>query len=488
MTRRLFGLMFGALLIGAPVALGQPAGSPPAIRPNIVLLVLDDQDAFSPFWEAMPQTAALIRDRGVTFNRAFAPTPICTPGRVSILSGQLAHNTGVFTLTGPSGVSNYFGDAVRAFPVFLTELGYYNAFIGKTWRGGGGADPGWHAWWAFGGDNMHAGYDYFVVEQFLGQRARSYPGGQYSTDWMADRAEALLEVLGGAPVPFCLMLNPIAPHLPLPPARRHERFARAVWGNRMPRSPNFNEQDVSEKPSWLRLSAGTRSGAVPYANAEYYKRMGSLIAVDEMMGRIGRVLASQGRLENTVFIITSDNGYNLGAHRLIHKMAPYEESIRVPLVISGPGIASNTEIDRIVGIHDLAPTLIELAGGTAPEFMDGKSLVPFLREGENDASPTWRNALVTEYNTGGVRPGHNPGGSIGPGYNLDIPTYRSIRTDSFKYVFWPQTGEEELYLLDWDPYELYNLMALDPVNFGVLRDILRFQMIVQLSGAGPTSP
>jgi len=119
---------------------------------------------------------------------------------------------------------------------------------------------------------------------------------------------------------------------------------------------------------------------VPYARQEYHKRMGSLLAVDEMMGRIRSVLVSQGRWDKTIVVVTSDNGYNLGAHRLIHKMAPYEESIRIPLYIAGPGI-SGGEVGKIVGLHDLAPTFLQLAGGQVPSYIDGKSLLPFLTTG-----------------------------------------------------------------------------------------------------------
>jgi arylsulfatase A-like enzyme len=237
-------------------------------------------------------------------------------------------------------------------------------------------------------------------------------------------------------------------------------LGRARWGNALPARPNYNEQDVSDKSAWLRDTAAVRSAAVPYANGEYYKRMGSLMAVDEMMARVAQILIAQGKWPNTVVIITSDNGYNLGAHRLIHKMAPYEESLRVPLVVAGPGVARG-QVGRIVGLHDLAPTLIQLAGGVPPGDLDGRSLVPFLRHGAAAPVP-WRGALVTEYDGGWVHPGDNPGGAMAAGFNLDIPTYRSVRTDTRKYILWTSTGEEEVYDLAGDPFELNNLVRTDP--------------------------
>jgi arylsulfatase A-like enzyme len=200
--------------------------------------------------------------------------------------------------------------------------------------------------------------------------------------------------------------------------------------------------------------------------------MGSLLAVDEMMARVKGVLAGQGKWDNTIVFVTSDNGYNLGAHRLIHKMAPYEESIRVPLYVAGPGVASG-EITRMVGLHDLGPTFLQLAGGAAPPSMDGKPLGAFLSSGSDSAVPDWRTVLLTEYDTGGVHPGFNPGGAMEIGWDLDIPTYRSVRTDSYKYIVWLATGEEEVYDLVHDPDELNNLTRTNREGVGPLLNQLR---------------
>jgi arylsulfatase A-like enzyme len=258
------------------------------------------------------------------------------------------------------------------------------------------------------------------------------------------------------------------------------------WGSTLPTRPNYNERDVSDKSSWLRGTASVRSAAVPYAGSEYYKRMGSLLAVDEMMARVIQILSAQDKWSNTVVVVTSDNGYNLGSHRLIHKMAPYEESLRVPLAIAGPSVLTGT-VSQIVGLHDLAPTLIELTGGTPPGNVDGRSLVPFLRQGS--AAPiTWRHALVTEYDGGWVHPDYNPGGAMAAGFELDIPTYRSLRTDNQKYILWLGTGEEEVYDLVGDPYELDNLVRTNPARAGAMLVGLRplFQQLIGCSnGACP---
>jgi N-acetylglucosamine-6-sulfatase len=226
---------------------------------------------------------------------------------------------------------------------------------------------------------------------------------------------------------------------------------------------------------------------VPYAEWEYYKRMGSLLAVDDMMTRIQDVLVAQGKWNNTIIVVTSDNGYNLGSHRLIHKMAPYEESIRVPLYIAGPGIAKS-QINSLVGLHDLAPTFIEIAGGEPPGYIDGKSLVPFLAGGSDAAAPNWRTSLVTEYDTGGVHAGFNPGGAMRVGWELDIPTYRSVRTQNLKYIHWVASGEEEVYDLNADPYELTNLTRTNKAEAGALLPMLRGLLASEMHCSGGNCP
>jgi arylsulfatase A-like enzyme len=255
-------------------------------------------------------------------------------------------------------------------------------------------------------------------------------------------------------------------------------YAKSKWGNALPIRTNYNEPDVSDKSRWLRSTAAVRSEAVPYANEEYYKRMGSLMAVDELVARLARTLQAQGKWSNTVVIVTSDNGYNLGSHRLIHKMAPYEESIRIPMVFAGPGVAHG-QVSQIVGLHDIAPTLIQLAGGSPPGDLDGRSLVPFMHHGASAAIP-WRSAIVTEYDGGFVGIGYNPGGTMAAGFALDIPTYRSLRTDTKKYIYWTATGEEEVYDLASDPFELNNLVRTNPSQGRALLSNLRplFQSLI----------
>jgi N-acetylglucosamine-6-sulfatase len=190
-----------------------------------------------------------------------------------------------------------------------------------------------------------------------------------------------------------------------------------------------------------------------------------LYAVDDMVSQIVATLDERGELDNTWIIFTSDNGYNLGAHRLIHKMAPYEESIRVPLVIAGPGVNTQLQGKSLAQItleSDYAPTIADIAGVATPADVDGRSLLPLLR-GEKVVS--WRNDMLLQYVTAGAA---NGVGAELPAWffvmlGQDIPGYRALRSATHLYVEWytdPRIPHEyELYDLASDPFQLTNLLA-----------------------------
>lgn len=459
------------------------------LRPNIVFILADDLDSTtSPFWDAMPQTAALLRDRGVNFTNAFAPTPICCPARSSILTGKYGHNTGVLTNGGDQGGWETFvrnGNEERTAAVYLKNAGYKTALIGKYLNGIENnptyVPPGWSEWNAFVDNISYTGYNYQINENGTvvqygnnqNDTAGTYQGtynGDYATDVVGRKAvDFIYRAEANDAQPFFLYTTPTAPHLPLPPAPRH---ADNPYTNSLaPRKPNYNEADISDKPLWLTSSGDLRSTIVnSWNDRDYRNRMGSLYALDEMIAAIYKSLEANGELNNTIFVFTSDNGYNLGAHRLIHKMAPYEESIKVPLVISGAGITTRTE-NRITLEIDFAPTFLQLAGLSVPsdtntlDYMDGRSLAPLLR-GQQPGN--WRNDLLLQYVTGGAANGI--GAELPPGFNVlvtgqEIPTYKAVRTPNYTYVEWydderfTNFQDAELYDLGSDPFQLNNLLS-----------------------------
>ena len=415
-------------------------------RPSVLLIVTDDQ-RWDTLW-SMPQVRRLLVDRGITFANSFVSSPLCCPSRASILTGAYPHTTGVYTQGLPHGGFKRFNDTTTIATV-LHDAGYRTGFFGKyldSYQSGavsGYVPPGWDRWMAF----VHSQYfEYGLTIDGEVKQFGSSPG-DYSTDVLAERTDAFIRRTGG---PFFAIFAPAAPHAPATPAP----VDADLFSDLEPWSPpSFDEADVSDKP-WdvMRLH---RLTPVAIAGIEELRRdqYRSLQAVDRAVARLIDALADTGRLENTLVIFTSDNGLLWGEHRWQKKEMPYEEAIRVPLVIRDDALIADparTE-DRLVGNIDLAPTIAELAGTDLPET-EGKSLLPLLT-GEQ---VRWRHALLIEH-----MKMTNP-----------VPTYCAVRTERYLYTTYV-TGEEELYDVEEDPYELENLAGRRPLLEARLATTLR---------------
>jgi arylsulfatase A-like enzyme len=240
-----------------------------------------------------------------------------------------------------------------------------------------------------------------------------------------------------------MYLAPPAPHLPATPAKRHRN---AFAEEEAPRPPSFNEEDVSDKPLWLRNRQRISEAEVSNIDKRYHRRLESLLAVDEMIASLIQELEAAGKLDNTFIFLTSDNGWYQGEHRIhIEKSYPYEEAARIPLFVRGPGVSPDSKVKNLVLNTDFASTFAELAG---VEFLaDGRSMAPLLR---GEEPPSQRTAILLE----------------GFGEYFDVgsspPAYEAVRTESHKYVEYVN-GERELYDLEDDPYELENVYeSTDP--------------------------
>ncbi|KAA0233924.1 MAG: Arylsulfatase [Acidimicrobiales bacterium] len=463
-----------AVLVAVLAVVPAPAAAVAArpTQPNIVLILLDDLDAsVTPYWDAMPRTEALLRDRGMTFTNSYAPTPICCPARASLLTGKYGHNTGVLTNGGSQGGWETFfenGNESQTIATELSAAGYSTMLAGKYLNGIERAPrhvpEGWDEWYV-GVDaahNMYLGYDYTLNENGTFVRY-GHDEDDYLTDVLAAKSVDFVERAEHRDAtPFFMEVSPTAPHLPLAPAPRHEDHP---WADaEVPETPNYYEPDISDKPLWLQLSARNRDLSRAWTDIDYRNRMGSLLAVDEMVADIVAALDDSGELDDTYLVFTADNGYNNGSHHLIHKMAPYEESVRVPLVIAGPGIPAGSSNRAMVLNTDLAPTFMDLAGARVPPDVDGKSLAPLL-DGGTPAG--WRTRFIAQYVSGGALDG--VAAEI-PDFlwylrAAEIPTYRALHTERFVFIEWH--GDEEfggrhayeLYDLKLDPYQRQNLLG-----------------------------
>jgi arylsulfatase A-like enzyme len=370
------------------VAQGGEASS--GTRPNIVLILLDDLDAEGV--AHMPSVRALLEERGTSFANFFVTTPVCGPARASLLRGQYAHNHGMQANTGANGGFSTFhrlGRQASTVAVWLEAAGYRTAYFGKYLNGfpkGVGArdvPPGWVEWFGLASKQP----SYFDYE--LNENGRLVAYGQdvedYSTDVLAGKASDFVRRTLATGNPFFACVAPLAPHWPAVPA---PGMPSGLSTSRRPGRPPSTRPTPVTSPSGsakhrnsatIRSSRSTRSTASGSAPSKL---------VDEMVATLVETLEIGGGLENTVLLVTLDNGSFAGEHRLAAgKQAPYEEAIRVPLLVRGPGIAAKHSVAALALNVDLAPTIADLAGVTPPDFVDGRSLVPQLR-GEQPAA--WR--------------------------------------------------------------------------------------------------
>ncbi len=412
-------------------------------KPNIMFILADDmrEDDF----EHMPQTRKLLAGQGLTFSNAFVTHSLCCPSRASILRGQYTHNHQVLTNIGPMGGFEKFrsqGHETSTIATWLQSGGYRTVLLGKYLNGYGnrGSEmyipPGWDEW--YGRLDKYSYYEYQMNEN---GKITSYGSANkdYYTDMLAGKAKDYVRRTANDSSPFFMYLAPLAPHSPYTPASRHEN---AYENARAPRSPSFDERDISDKPEWVRDMP--RLGKdVEKVDRTYQGRLRLLLSLDEMVAGLIEELRATGELDNTYVFFTSDNGYHLGEHRLSKgKRTAYEEALRVPLAVRGPGVPTGASAEQMALNIDFAPTIAELAGVPASEFVDGRSLAPLL-DGSPPATSSWRSAFLVEHWSGGTTDVR------------EAPTYAGVRTQRHKYVE-HATGDKELYNLDSDPYELEN--------------------------------
>jgi arylsulfatase A-like enzyme len=460
-------------------------GRPPENAPNVVLIVTDDQEASSTRY--MPNLRSLLMEKGTTFENAFVTNSICCPSRATILRGQYAHNHEIVGNSPPQGGSEKFhGMGLQGSTVasWLWNGGYRTALVGKYLNGYEGTYVpwGWDEWHAVSGN-------YMSTELNENGEIQDYGAGGYhlddvlagkATDFVREEAEG---GLFSSDEPFFVWLGPKAPHQPATAAPRHEDALPDVS---MPRPPSVDEADVSDKPAWIRDNPSLTDDQLADMETLHRNRMRSMLAVDDAIGRLVRALRETGELDDTYIFFVSDNGFHLGQHRLgPGKWTAYEEDIRVPLVVRGPGVPEGRTLDHMVLNNDLAPTIADLAGleEDLPPFVDGRSIAPLLSE-DPPARGEWRGSFLVEAPAEPVRPPLDAGERLAdPDAEIPLltgdpipegewggqdsplekayrpapgrPGLRAVRTERYLYAEY-ETGERELYDLRRDPHQLHN--------------------------------
>ncbi len=374
--------------------------------------------------------------RGVRFSNAFVTTSLCSPSRAAILTGRYARACGVPRLGGKLNAGE------RTVAQLLRERGYRTAHVGKWHLQNDPAAAGFDRAWVFHGNGPQR--NRAVVEE---GRKGVAPG--HIDAWVADRSVEYLREAAKGDAPFVLFVNPQLPHMD---GRRswdvRPEFSAAYASVEPPVPDSWNDGFCGKPPDLpggrsrqvalqdgLDTPEGIRARIRGYAAA--------VTEVDDHVGRVLRAVDEAGLAERTYVIFTSDNGWMIGEHGLTSKMLPYEASIRVPLVVAGPGIAPRVE-PRIALNLDLAPTLLDLAGAPLPANLHGRSLAPLIR-GE---SVPWRDRFLYDF----------------PVEEIGVLPHATVRTERWKYVRTEDPAAPggtfvELYDLATDPEERENRAA-----------------------------
>ncbi len=500
-ARRLLAL--AAAVAAASVAVAAaPAdhatGQSPPPRPNVIVVMTDDQPTSLLNRKTMPKTMRLLGGRGVgtRFKRAYVSSPLCCPSRAGFLTGAYPHNNGVFDNT-----PGY--DALRAknetIYTWLRAAGYRTAHIGRFLLGyetagtapsdpygeplpATAAPPGVDEWFGFGQGQTR----YFTAPfsangepVVLGANRRAY-----TTRVLNKRAVSFVRSSAAGDYPFFLWLAHLAPHSTNLDARgpcgsgapAHEPGTYRRWARKqLPRPPSFGERNNRDKPTWVRGRPRIRHRQVLALEKSWRCAHAALTSVDRGVADLVRTLKRTGELANTALFFTSDNGYLYGEHRVVlQKLYPYEESWRVPLLARIPSAyagaaAPPRRVKSNVSLLDVTATVLDLAGaepctaGGACSVVDGRSLLPTL----GAPGPSWPADRAVLAQIGNRRCGIVPA----PGSGLKNH-YDAIRTRRYMYAeinrVNPASGscdrpEFELYDMRKDPYQLRNI-AIDPAK------------------------
>ena len=456
-----------ALLLLSPCVL-LIAAQPPPPRPNVLFILCDDlrPDALGCYGSAHVKTPNIdaLAQGGVRFANTFCTTSLCSPSRASILTGLYAHR---------HGVRDNFTELPASLPHWpgrLRESGYATAYVGK-----------WHM-----GENNDAprpGFDWFVTHMGQGKyfdtqwrvngERNETPKGYY-THVVTDYALDWLKARAGAPdaaKPWALCIGQKAPHSFYFP---EEKYAHVFDAVRVPYPASAFALDG--KPEWIRQRLTTWHGihgplfewrknfpdSSPAAVKDFENMVhaywGTVLSLDDSVARLVGYLKSSGQFENTIIVFMGDNGLLEGEHGMVDKRTMHEPSIRIPLIVRGPGLPAGRTVEGQVLAMDLAPSLLDLCGAPPLAGIQGRS----WRALANGRDPAWRTAWFYEYNYEKQFP--------------YTPNIRGVRTDEWAYMRYPHGDGSpdkhlaELYNVKSDPEERRNLIK-DPALAGKLAEM-----------------
>lgn len=434
----------------------RPARSSPDKRPNVLIIMTDDQRNNM---RAMPKTRGIFQKHGRTFLDAYASTPNCCPSRATMFSGRYSHNHGVQN----NQLADMF-DHETTVQRYLDEDGYRTAVFGKflnSWNARN--NPPYFDRWAI---YKHQSGIYYDGTYAVNGKLKKIK--QYGTDYLSNKAvDFIKDSERHDSDPWLMYVTPNAPHEPAEPENSYKGADVGVW----PGNPAVFETDLSDKPPYVQSKKISRRELEKFRN----RQLRSVMSVDDMVGRVFAKLRKFDENRDTIAIFTSDNGYFWGEHGLRGKWLPYEQAVHVPLIIRWPAeVPPDTEDERLVVNVDVAPTILDAIGleQDTEVPMDGKSL---LDESWN------RSEILLEYGSRGAR-----------GDRVEVPTWKGLRTETAAYTeYYDDYGAvtfREYYDLVQDPYELENLLEDDDLSNDGAAEALRAELLTVKNCKGSACP
>lgn len=455
--------LIALIAFASTVLSSAPAKALQSSKPNIVLINLDDADAeilSSENLEAHFPTLAALARRSTVFTNAHSTTPFCAPSRAALFTGQYAFNNGCKSGAESQSISNGFeggyqryitnGHDENELGVWMKNAGYRTIHVGKFHHDGfeNTLPPGWDD------VSISRGLKFFNTAKFTNigvSSARGYLTGEETYVAHVDRDHAIAALsshFNSRPSqPFMLSLAPFAPHTPDDPdvTRMVEsRYLDYASDVRQPTdTPDYDEADFSDKPSHLQRRPLNRS-EMRFYETVYLSRLRSMKSVDDQLKAIFDRIEAAGKMGNTWVILSSDNGYQLGHHRMYAKKDPFHRTTNVPLLVAGPGTNRQQFANHLIAHLDICPTILQLAGVPIPASVDGKSFSSLISNPRSSRETSWQESIMIENWVDKYL--------IGDRFAL---AYTAERFYDEIYVSW-SNGQREYYDLNVDPFQLDN--------------------------------